>query len=172
MDGAEPRIIPIAEEHIEGFCAAVDCVARERRYLAFLEGPPLDSSRAFVRDNIAQGHPHYVALDGGRVVGWCDITPPGRPVYAHGGILGIGVLPAWRGKGTGRRLMAATLAAARARGLKRVGLTVYDHNERAAALYRKMGFAVEGRQRKACLIDGVYHDVILMGLLFDDAASA
>ena len=31
------RIVPIAEEHIEGFGQAIDSVARERRYLALLE---------------------------------------------------------------------------------------------------------------------------------------
>ncbi len=37
-------IEPIREAHIEGFHQALDTVSRERRYLAFLEAPPLDST--------------------------------------------------------------------------------------------------------------------------------
>jgi energy-coupling factor transporter transmembrane protein EcfT len=36
------QILPITEEHIKSFRAAVDSVAREHKYLAFLEGPPLE----------------------------------------------------------------------------------------------------------------------------------
>jgi len=31
-------VVPIAEEHIEGFTAALDSVARERKYLALVGG--------------------------------------------------------------------------------------------------------------------------------------
>ena len=40
---------------------------------AFLEAPPIEQAREFVRDNIAKGHPQLVALEGDRVVGWCDV---------------------------------------------------------------------------------------------------
>lgn len=36
------RAVPIAEEHIAGFRAALDGVARERRFLIFLEAPPYE----------------------------------------------------------------------------------------------------------------------------------
>src|SRR5437868_1447289 len=77
------EIVPIAADHIEGFHRALDFVARERRYLAFLKAPPLESVRAFVLDNIAKNHPQLVALSAGEVVGWCDILPKSRPVHAH-----------------------------------------------------------------------------------------
>lgn len=42
------KIIPIAEEHIEDFWFAVDSVAREQKYLAFLEGPPIHTTQDYV----------------------------------------------------------------------------------------------------------------------------
>lgn len=39
------EIVPIAEEHIEGFHAAVDSVAKEHQCLAFLDAPPLETTR-------------------------------------------------------------------------------------------------------------------------------
>ena len=106
------RIEKITPGHIEGFRHAVDVVARERKYLAFLEAPPLEHTRTFVRDIIAKGYPHLVVLDGEWIVGWCDITPPGRAVMAHVGTLGMGLLSAYRDRGLGRQVMIATLAAA------------------------------------------------------------
>jgi GNAT superfamily N-acetyltransferase len=117
-------ITEVREEHIDGCHAALDVVARERKYLTFLEAPPIEASRAFIRGSIANRHPHFVALEGDRVVGWCDVTPRERPATRHGGVLGMGVLPEWRGRGLGQRLMERTLEAARALPLARVELAV------------------------------------------------
>ncbi|MFD4673640.1 GNAT family N-acetyltransferase [Lentzea sp. NPDC058450] len=54
------------------------------------------------------------------------------------------------------------------RGLHRVDLEVYDFNERAIHLYKKLGFREEGRLRDALLWDGVFHDAIVMSILSTD----
>jgi ribosomal protein S18 acetylase RimI-like enzyme len=163
-------IAPVREEHIEGFHAALDAVSRERDYLAFLEAPPIEEVRAFVARNIARGYPQLVALDEGRVVGWCDVLPMDRPIMRHCGVLAMGLLPAYRGRGIGEQLMRQALSAARELGLSRIELSVRADNTRAARLYAKLGFAVEGRKRRAFLVDGVHHDLVVMGLLFDAEA--
>src|SRR3954471_20909584 len=140
------EIVPIAQEHIEGFYKTLDIVARERRYLSFLEAPPFESTRAFILDVIEQGYPQLVALSAGEVVGWCDVTPKPRPIYAHSGVLGMGLLPQFRHQGIGRRLIAQALDAARDFGLQRVELTVRENNTNAIALYKQTGFVVEGVQ--------------------------
>jgi ribosomal protein S18 acetylase RimI-like enzyme len=159
----------IREEHLESYHAALDVVAREHKYLTLLQAPPIESAREFVGRSIANRHPHVVALDGERVVGWCDVTPHDRPATRHCGVLGIGVLPEWRGSGVGRRLIEAALLSARAYPLVRIELVVRADNARAIALYRKVGFGAEGHRRRALLVDGVYYDDITMALLFDVA---
>ena len=62
-------VVPIQENHIEGFHSALDSVCKDRKYLARYEAPPLDSTRKFVKRNIRNGEPQFVALDGGKVVG-------------------------------------------------------------------------------------------------------
>lgn len=158
-------IVPIAEQHIAGFHKAVDIVSRERKYLAFLEGPPLEQAREFVLNNIAKGYPQLVAMAGGHVVGWCDIIPNNRPVHAHCGTLGMGVLPDFRGQGIGKALIADTIEAAGQFGLVRIELHVYAGNVVAKALYEKLGFQHEGIMKDACLIDGRYLDVHMMALV-------
>ncbi len=158
-------IAPIAAEHVESFHRALDYVARERRYLSFLEAPPLVNTRAFVMDNIVNGFPQFVALAEGEVAGWCDILPKPREVHAHCGVLGLGLLPEFRGQGHGAALIRATLDAARRFGLVRVELHVYADNARAIALYEKTGFEKEGVMRDATFMDGHYRDMILMALI-------
>jgi RimJ/RimL family protein N-acetyltransferase len=161
------EIIPISQDHIDGFHQALDIVARERRYLAFLEAPPIEATRTFVLDNIKRGHPQFVAVSAdGEVVGWCDVTPMSRPTQAHRGVFGIGLLPRFQGKGIGTKLIRSALAAARAFGLHRVELTVREHNTGAIGLYKKEGFEIEGVQRDAVLVDGVYENVVCMAVVF------
>ncbi|MBR0840732.1 GNAT family N-acetyltransferase [Bradyrhizobium liaoningense] len=160
------EIIAISEAHIESFHRALDTVARERRYLAFLEAPPLEAVRSFVLDMIAQGNPQFVALSGGEAIGWCDVRRHPRPIYAHAGILGMGLLQPFRGQGIGTRLISTTLATAQAAHMTRVELSVRENNLNAIALYKRVGFTVEGLSRNAVKIDGVYENVIQMTLLF------
>jgi RimJ/RimL family protein N-acetyltransferase len=160
------RIMPIAKEHIAGFHAAVDVVARERKYLAFLEAPPLEETTRFVLDNIEHGYPQFVVLTADTVVGWCDVIPNRtRIIYSHCGTLGVGLLPEFRGKGIGRELMRRTIDAAFAFGLTRIELTVREGNANAITLYKGLGFAIEGLQRKAVCIAGQYENLYSMALL-------
>ncbi|MGX5826015.1 GNAT family N-acetyltransferase [Mesorhizobium sp. 43Arga] len=159
------EIAPIAPDHIESFHRALDLVARERKYLSFLEAPPLDQTRRFVSDRIAAGDPGFVAVVRGEVVGWCDISRHDRLICAHRGSLGMGIVASHRGRGLGPRLINVTLAQARKVGLVRVELSVHADNVRAVALYDKVGFVREGVQRDAIRIDGQYGDTIMMAIV-------
>jgi len=158
-------IRPIELRDIEQFQHVTNLVMRERQYLAFVEGFPLDEAATFVARNLRLGNPQCVAEHDGRIVGWCDIRRSELPVHAHVGTLGMGVLPEYRGQGVGGRLIRAAIDAARDAGFERVELHVYGRNTRAAALYRKMGFAHEGTLVRGKKLDGEYDDVHLMGLL-------
>ena len=160
------QIVPIAEQHIPGFRAAVDVVARERKYLAFLEAPPLEEVTRFVLDNIERGYPQFVVLSRRMVAGWCDVIPNRtRVIYSHSGTLGIGLLADFRGRGIGRRLMQQTIDRAFAFGLTRVELTVREGNANAIALYKSLGFETEGLHRNAVCIEGQHENLYSMALL-------
>jgi RimJ/RimL family protein N-acetyltransferase len=162
------EVVP-AEEHIEGFRAGLDSVARERRYLYFLEAPALKDATKFVLNSIAKRYPHFVALEDDNVIGWCDVLPVDlRPIRAHTGMLGIGVLAHQRGRGIGSALLRKTLNGARAFGFTRVELAYRAGNSGVARLYERFGFVREGMQRNAVRLDGMYEDVICMALLMED----
>jgi len=77
----------------------------------------------------------------------------------------IGERDAWN-RGLGTETTSLMLGHAFDRlGLHRVGLTVFEFNERAVRAYQKAGFRVEGRLREAVRREGRYWDEITMGVL-------
>lgn len=155
----------IQAEDVVPFRIAVDRVAREGRFLASNEAPSLESVMRFVSTNLEFGYPHVVALVDGAVVGWCDITPEGRPLKRHVGLLGIGVVEPWRRRGVGAALLDAALARATAAGFLRIELSVRADNLAAIALYRKRGFVQEGIKRMAIRVPDGFGDVVMMARL-------
>jgi ribosomal protein S18 acetylase RimI-like enzyme len=159
------RIVPISKEHLAGFHAALDSVAREGCYLAMLQAPPFASTRRFVLDSLKGGAIHVVALVGDDVVGWCDLRPKATLALRHSAVLGMGVVREHRGQGLGSSMLATALEMGEAREFRRVELVVRADNETAIALYRRFGFVEEGRCRQYLHLDGVSHDALLMARL-------
>lgn len=99
-----------------------------------------------------------------RVVANAGLHPVGPAARRrHAMMLGIAVASEAQGRGVGSALMQAMCDFAdRWAGVLRLELTVYVDNARAIALYRRFGFAVEGRHRGYALRDGVYVDAFTM----------
>jgi RimJ/RimL family protein N-acetyltransferase len=159
------EIVPIERRHIGGFREVLDGVARERRWLAFLEAPPLPRVRSFVLNGLRNGMTQFVAVDDGRVVGWCDVNPKSHETLRHSGVLGMGVAASHRGQGLGAALLRATLEVAAASGIRRVELIVRADNAAAIRLYEKHGFELEGRLREYLIVDGRAYDALQMARL-------
>ncbi len=160
----EIRIEPLKPERFRSQWEALDLVARERKYLIFLQAPPYESSVTYFNTMMGENGVFYQALDGERVVGWCDVRRADAEIAKHCGTLGMGIVDGYRGQGLGERLIRQTLAGVRASnlGIERVELTVWGGNVRAIGLYEKVGFVHEGRKMRARKIDGVVDDVVLM----------
>jgi RimJ/RimL family protein N-acetyltransferase len=103
-----------------------------------------------------------VALAAGETVGVIKII---ESSFGFGEI-GMMVAAEWRGRGVGTALVAAAIDWARARGLHKLTLSVFPHNEAALALYGKFGFVEEGRLVKHLRrTNGDLWDLLEMGLL-------
>ncbi|MGD9638555.1 MAG: N-acetyltransferase family protein [Alphaproteobacteria bacterium] len=160
------QIVPLEEKHIKEFNAAVGVVAREKKYLIFIDTPTIESTKAFVKESIKQDFPHFVVIVDNKLVGWCDICLSNKGGDNHVGVLGIGLLPDFRSQGIGEKLMRKTIEKGKEKGLTRIELGVREGNERAFKLYKKLGFEIEGVARNSILIDGKYENTIKMALLF------
>lgn len=100
----------------------------------------------------------FVCDDGAELVGYAQLrwgtAPPCVPASRPAEVQRIYVDRQWHGKGIAQALMSEMLAAAVRGNADRVWLGVWEHNPRALAFYRKLGF------------DRVGHHVFQLG---DDA---
>ena len=120
-------------------------------------------------ERLAKGHDPYswVIEHEGRFIGTARLhsvrlhDPERRAAYA------IGILdPTVLGQGLGTETTRLVLAYAFDElGLHRVDLRVIAYNTRAIACYRKCGFVEEGRERETVLVEGRWHDDVMMSLL-------
>ena len=131
-------------------------VAEERDGIA--AEPPVDVER---RAETWKLESTFVAVAAGEVVGFLFVHESSFGF----GELGMLVVRDQRGRGVGTALVAASIDWARARGLHKLTLSVFPHNEAAIALYRKFGFVEEGRRRRHMRREsGDLWDLIEMGL--------
>jgi RimJ/RimL family protein N-acetyltransferase len=149
--------VRLAEEHDRRAIAELyAAVAEERDGIA--AEPPVDLDRIAERTDLERT---FVAVSADEIVGFLGV------VERFGcGELGMLVARGWRGRGVGSALLAATIDWARDRGLHKLALSVFPHNDAAIALYRKFGFVEEGRRvRHMRRASGEHWDLIEMGLL-------
>ncbi len=87
-----------------------------------------------------------IALVDGKVVGTAGIEAIGTKYKVkHRAEFGISILREYWGMGLGKALLTACIQCARDAGYLQLELNVVAENERAIALYRKMGFEEFGR---------------------------
>jgi RimJ/RimL family protein N-acetyltransferase len=106
-----------------------------------------------------------VAETGDELAGYVELTGGSfrrNRATAH---VVIGVVAAASGRGIGAGLLRQARDWAAGHGLHRLELTVMAHNRRAADLYRRMGFSVEGRRAQGLLVDGRFVDELYVAAL-------
>jgi ribosomal protein S18 acetylase RimI-like enzyme len=128
------------------FLAALYHSVRAEEFAA-VPWPP-EQKTAFFDQQFTFQHRHYLAVlpDAHFLVVDCDGEPVGR-LYLECSteqwhIIDIGLLPEWRGRGMGSALLSAIQREAARAGATAVLLSVEQHNARAQALYRNLGFRV------------------------------
>ena len=103
--------------------------------------PPIDVEKRAATWDVDR---MLVALAGDEIVGLLLVIESG---FGFGEI-GMMVAADRRGYGVGTALVAAAIEWAPGRGLHKLTLGVFPHNDAAIALYRKFGFTEEGRHAK------------------------
>jgi ribosomal protein S18 acetylase RimI-like enzyme len=166
------QIVSITEEYADRLREAVDSVARERRYLASVEGFSLDETLDLVRNILNGGGVQLVALANEQVVGWCDILRLRFEGFEHVGALGMGVIASHRAQGIGKHLLKSSIEAAVKIGITKIELEVFASNKPAVHLYSTMGFVTEGVKKSSRKLDGKTDDIVCMAYFAGESAPA
>ena len=110
-------------------------------------------------------YPHaavFVAETEEGVVGRLSVGRDPHPASHHVADLGLMVAQSHRRLGVGRALLEAAVGWARSRGVTKLELHVFPHNEGAIALYDRFGFEREGYRKRHYRRPDGYVDAILM----------
>ncbi len=100
----------------------------------------------------------------GEIAGNCSFAPVGRKLRVrHRCSIGIALYEKYWGMGIGRQMLSYLIELAEKLGYEQMELDVVKRNERAIALYEKMGFVQCGSRPRAMKHkDGSYDDDIIM----------
>ena len=107
----------------------------------------------------------FVAEEDGELLGYLFVQNEKPKRVSHRAYIVIGIHSDSRGKGIGKALFLHMLEWAKNVNLHRLDLTVIAENEAAVALYKKVGFEIEGVKRDSLLIDDQYVDEYFMSKL-------
>lgn len=151
-----------------GMARYTEALVAERLDTILLETPyTAEQERSILAEYEAAGGVFMLAVEGGAVVGMCDLRRGARTGNRHLGVLGMGVLAGYRGQGIGRRLLTAVIEAAKGMdGFCRIELGVTPWNAPAIALYESLGFVHEGVKKKGIATRGAPEDDLMMALVW------
>jgi len=104
-----------------------------------------------------------VAKEGGVVVGWVALSPvSSRWVYRGVAEVSIYIATAARGRGVGRALLAAAVAASERVGIWTLQAGIFPENVASLALHERCGFRRVGVRERLGQMNGAWRDVVLM----------
>jgi phosphinothricin acetyltransferase len=100
---------------------------------------------------------------GGGVLGWAALSPvSGRCVYGGVAEVSLYVAAAARGRGLGRGLLRALIAASESAGLWTLQAGILPENRASLAVHRRCGFRTVGRRERIGRLRGEWRDVVLL----------
>ncbi len=118
-----------------------------------------------------EGHlvrPRLIAEDSSGILGWAALSPvSGRCIYAGVAEVSVYVGTAGRGRGLGRRLLAALVTDSEDAGIWTLQAGIFPENVASIELHKRHGFRVVGTRERLGRMDygplaGAWRDVVLM----------
>jgi L-amino acid N-acyltransferase YncA len=109
--------------------------------------------------------PRLVADADGDVLGWIAVSPVSRR-DAYRGVVehSVYVAESARGRGVGRVLLEALVAAAAEQGIWTIQTSILEANAASIALHEAVGFRVVGRRERIARLGGEWRDTLLLEL--------
>src|SRR5271166_381031 len=134
---------PMQAEDKELFANFLRSLPRKDNYYLLVD---VDKDQTIQRwmDKVESGETlGVVALQGERMVGYCNLRTNDLPWIRHVGEIRMSVLPSHRDLGIGRILAGKIFSIARARGLQKLWVRMAISQEAAQVVFQNLGFRTE-----------------------------
>lgn len=150
-------------QFLQNACGESDYLARYAEELRFT----VQSEAAYLKATLDNPDGMMIVCDvDGEIAGNCEIIFMNTRKTRHRAAVMIGLQQKYWGLGIGSAMLGELIAEARRRGTEQVELEMIEGNERAMALYRKMGFSVMAEHPDAFILkDGSRRSAIFMRLV-------
>lgn len=104
-----------------------------------------------------------VIRNGDALLGWAALAPvSGRCVYGGVAEVSVYVAEAARGRGVGRRLLAALVEESERQGIWTLQAGIFPENESSLRVHRALGFRDVGRRERIGRLGDTWRDVLLL----------
>ena len=112
-----------------------------------------------------EGHLQFARLvmrDGETVLGWAALSPVSkRHVYRGVAEVTVYVSKGAQGRGIGRALLEALIAASEKNGVWTLQASIFPENTASVQLHLRCGFREVGRRERIAMLNGVWRDTLL-----------
>lgn len=148
LDGTELRLRNAREEDAEMLIDYLKQTCGETRFL--VKEPEeitltIEQEKNFIRNqNESEGNLMLLAFLNGKYIGNCSLMGNAPSRYRHRASVGIALFQAYTGMGIGRKMLELLCEIAKEKGIEQLELEVVADNDRAIALYKKIGFEKMG----------------------------
>lgn len=160
LRNAEEADAEMLLEYLKTTCGETDYLVKEPEEITMT----VEEEREFIRkQNEDTQNLMLLGFWNGVYVGNCAFNGMGLKRYRHRVSMGIALFQKYTGMGIGKVMLEQLCEHAAKAGIEQMELEVVTTNERAIALYRKLGFVIGGTMPKNLKYkDGSYADVYWM----------
>lgn len=161
----------IKEEEAEEFLNLCKKIDAETEFMMFDPGErptTIEELKDEIKDMLSRDNQTiFIAEKDGQLIGYLTAYGGRYKRNRHNAYIITGILQSFTYQGIGTRLFEELDGWAKKNKIIRLELTVMANNDAAIALYRKMGFEIEGRKKHSIFINGSYLDEYCMAKLLE-----
>ncbi len=156
-------------EDAQALIEYVETISAETDFLAFGPGEFVisieEEENILRRYRDAEDHLYILGIVDGVIAASLNFAAGRRPRIRHSGEFSMSVRKDCWGLGIGSHLLDIFIRWARSTTtIRKINLRVLTDNQRAIALYKRKGFAIEGTISREVIVGGNYLDSYWMGL--------
>ncbi len=159
----------IRESEAEDFLALCRKIDAETKFMMFESGErtaTVEEQREEIKDVLSRDNQTIlVAEEDGQLIGYVAAYGGRYKRNRHNVYIITGILQDFTSQGIGTRLFTELERWAKENDIRRLELTVMANNKTAIALYKKMGFKIEGSKQSSLFVNGSYIDEYWMAKL-------